>query len=310
MPREDLDAASERAFDVSYRMLGSVRDAEDIGQEAMLRLARADRPIDEPVAWVTTVATRLSIDHLRLARVQRETYVGPWLPEPLVVEPGPGPADHADVAEAVSQALLVVLERLTPMERAAFLLREAFGYEYADIAAIIGREEANCRQLVARARKHVQAGRPRFDPDPAVRRRLLEDFIAAAEEGDLARLERTLAEEAVFYADGGGNVPASRHPLVGANRIARAVVAVVRTQRRRGGLEHVAVTVNGQPGALRLTGDGALLDLFALDVADGRIQAVRVMRNPDKLAHMWARGWRRAQPARAARLVAARSGPT
>lgn len=292
MPSQELEAARQRAFDVSYRMLGSVRDAEDVGQEAMLRLARAGRPIDEPVAWVTTVATRLSIDHLRLARVRRETYVGPWLPEPLVVEAGPGPADRADIADAVSQALLVVLERLTPLERAAFLLREAFGYEYAEIAAIIGRQEANCRQLVARARKHIRADRPRFDPDPGLRRRLLEDFIAAAEDGDVARLERTLADDAVFYADGGGNVPASRHPLLGANRIARAVVAVVRTQRRRGGLEHLRVTVNGQPGALRVTGDGTLLDVFALDVADGRIQTVRVMRNPEKLAHLWARDWR------------------
>ncbi len=286
MPRQELDAARERAFDVSYRMLGSVRDAEDVGQEAMLRLARADRPVDEPVAWVTTVATRLSIDHLRRARVRRETYVGPWLPEPLVVESEPGPADRADVADAVSQALLVVLERLSPQERAAFLLREAFGYEYAEIATIVGRKEATCRQLVARARKHVRENRPRFDPDPGLRRRLLEDFLAAAEEGDVARLERTLADDAVFYADGGGNVPASRHPLVGANRIARAVVAVVRAQRRRGGLEHVPVTVNGQPGALRVTDDGALLDVLALDVADGRVQAVRGVRNPDKLAHL------------------------
>ena len=223
---EDLEALRRHGFGLAYRMLGTVADAEDVVQEALARLARVDEHLDEPAAWVTTVTTRLAIDHLRRERVRREHYIGPWLPEPLLEDVASsvgGPAETAEFAESLSQAFLVVLEQLTPVERAAFLLRVVFDYPYAEVAAIIGRSPVNCRQLVARARKHLAAARPRFDADPDLRRRLLERFLTAAEEGDLAGLEALLAEDAVLYADGGGQAVAARHPLVGAARIARCL---------------------------------------------------------------------------------------
>src|SRR3954453_24235435 len=174
MPDGQLEAVRRRAFGIAYRMLGSVSDAEDVAQEALLRLTSAEEQIHEPAAWVTTVATRLSIDVLRLARNRRETYVGTWLPEPLIDDTAAGPASQAELADSLSQAFLVILERLTPVERAAFLLREVFDYDYRSIAEIIDRSEANTRQIVARARKHIDACRPRFDADAAARKRLLE----------------------------------------------------------------------------------------------------------------------------------------
>src|SRR3954453_188769 len=183
---ERLEALRRQGFGVAYRMLGSVTEAEDIAQEALLRLTRQDVAIDEPAAWMTTVVTRLSINVLRSARARREAYVGPWLPEPLLEDPGPSPASSAELADSLSLAVLVLLERLSPVERAAYLLREVFAYEYAEIAGIIERTEVNSRQLVARARKHLEANRPRFDADEAARDALLERFLAAAEEGDLA----------------------------------------------------------------------------------------------------------------------------
>src|SRR5919205_2386288 len=192
----ELEALRRHGFGVAYRMLGSVSEAEDVTQEALLRLTRQQAAIDEPAAWLTTVATRLSINVLRSARARREAYVGPWLPEPLIEDPAPGPASRAELADSLSLALLALLERLTPLERAAYLLREVFGYEYAEIARIIERGEVNTRQLVTRARKRLEAGRPRFDADEAASHALLERFLAAAEEGDLRALEELLAEDA------------------------------------------------------------------------------------------------------------------
>lgn len=282
----ELDAVRRRAFAVAYRMLGSVAEADDVAQEAVLRLSRAGEPIDEPAAWVTTVATRLSIDVLRLARVRRETYVGPWLPEPLVEDVAAGPSAEVELMDTVSQAFLVLLERLSPLERAAFLLREVFDYDYSRIAEVLGRSEASCRQLVTRARRHVQADRPRFDPDAAARTRLLERFLEATRDGDLDGLERLLAEDAVMVADGGGKVSAARRPLLGAARIARVMVGITRTQHRHGAVDVEPVTVNGQPGRVLRGSDGRISDVLSIDVVDGRIQAVRVVRNPDKLAHL------------------------
>lgn len=257
-------------------MLGSVADAEDVAQDAILRLTRAEPP-DEPLAWITTVSTRLAIDELRRAR--RDDYVGPWLPEPLVGDA----AERVEMTESLSQAFLVVLERLTPTERAAFLLREVFEYDYRSIAGVLERGEASCRQLVARARKRLADGAPRFDPDPARRDELLERFLAAAEQGDLSALEALLAEDAVFYADGGGKVAAARHPLYGAARIARAYSAIARKQRA---LQRERVPVNGQPGRILRGPDGAVVDVLSIDVVDGRIAAIRIVRNPDKLCHI------------------------
>jgi RNA polymerase sigma-70 factor, ECF subfamily len=330
----ELEALRRHGFGVAYRMLGSVAEAEDVAQEAMLRLARVEEPIAEPAAWVTTVATRLSINVLKSARVRRESYVGPWLPEPLLEDPEPGPASQAELADSLSLALLVLLERLSPVERAAYLLREVFGYEYAEIAAIIEQTEVNSRQLVSRARKHLEASRPRFDADEAARDALLERFLAAAEEGDLEGLEALLAEDAVLYADGGGKVIASPEPLYGAALIARFMAGVAEVRRRFGKFQMRMVHVNGQPGrvvrgpeepefgeAQRLAaaraaaemnssdfdadsladrlltpgrdfpvpdGDDAphIWEVLTVDVVDGRIQAVRIVRNPDKLAHL------------------------
>jgi RNA polymerase sigma-70 factor, ECF subfamily len=283
----ELEAARRRGFDVAYRMLGSVAEAEDVAQEATLRLARSPGAVEEPTAWITTVATRLAIDHLRLARVRRESYVGPWLPEPLVDAGAPDPAARAQLAESLSLAFLVVLERLTPLERAAFLLRDVFDYDYAEIAAILDRSEASCRQLVTRARWHVAAERPRFDPDPALRDELLARFLTAADEGDLAGLEALLADDAMFYADGGGKKAAARRPVGGAARIARVMAGIARLRHRRApDLELQLVTIGGQPGLLARGPDGRVTDVLSVDVAGGRIQAVRIVRNPDKLAHL------------------------
>jgi RNA polymerase sigma-70 factor, ECF subfamily len=338
MSDRELEALRRVGFGVAYRMLGSVSEAEDVAQEALLRLTRQDGPIDEPAAWITTVVTRLSINVLRSARVRRESYVGPWLPEPLVEDPAPGPASRAELSDSLSLALLVLLERLTPVERAAYLLREVFGYEYADIADVIERTEVNSRQLVTRARKHLEASRPRFDADEAARDALLDRFLAAAEEGDLEALEELLANDAVLYADSGGKARAPQEPLVGAALIARFLAAVAQVRPPSGEFERVRV--NGQPGRLlrgpaerrldeaeRLATEKALADLksidadakqlaalvkrarddaegasnragspnpaevrvlsvLTVDVVEGRIQTVRIVRNPDKLGHL------------------------
>jgi RNA polymerase sigma-70 factor (ECF subfamily) len=340
MSDEELEALRRHGFGVAYRMLGSVAEAEDVAQEALLRLTRQEDPIDEPAAWITTVVTRLSINVLKSARARRESYVGPWLPEPLVEDPEPGPASRAELADSLSLALLVLLERLTPVERAAYLLREVFGYQYAEIADIIEQTEVNSRQLVTRARKHLEANRPRFDADEAARDALLERFLAAAEEGDLPALEELLAKDAVLYADSGGKAMAPQEPLFGAAVIARFMAAVSQARPPSAELESLPVRVNGQPGrlirgpaerplgeaerleaqrtlALMQSGDidaqelaelvkeareraggqatGAVAgeqaevrvwSVLTVDVVDGRIQTVRIVRNPDKLAHL------------------------
>jgi RNA polymerase sigma-70 factor (ECF subfamily) len=282
----ELEAVRDRGFAVAYRMLGTVSEAEDVVQDALLRMARTDEPIEQPAAWITTVATRLAIDVLRSARVQRETYIGPWLPEPLVEDAHTAPEARAELADSVSQAFLVLLERLTPVERAAFVLREVFGYDYPELAAVLNRTEVSCRQLVTRAKKHVEAEAPRFDTDPERRDRLFDSFVAAAEDGDLEELEQLLAEDAVFYSDGGGRISAARRPLYGAARIARVFASITRKSRQAGPFEDRRVRVNGQPGRIRRTSDRGIWDLVSVDVVDGRIQTVRVTRNPDKLTHL------------------------
>jgi len=283
----ELEAVRKRSFGVAYRMLGSVAEAEDVAQESMLRLARTDEDINEPLAWITTVATRLSIDVLRAARTSRESYIGPWLPEPLIDDEAPDPSAHAEVAESLSQAFLVMLERLTAVERAAFLLREVFDYDYPQIAEIIDRSEVNARQVVLRAKKHLDENRPRFDPDDGLRDQLLERFIAAAEAGDLEALERILAKDAALYSDGGGKASAARKPIFGGARLARVFIAMARTmQHRHGPVSDQRVHIGGQPGCVRRTPDGEIFSVFSVDVVDGRIKTVWVMRNPDKLAHV------------------------
>lgn len=282
----DLPALRRRAFAVAYRMLGSVVGAEDVAQETLLRLSGLEDGPEEPAAWVTTVATRLSIDHLRLARVRREGYVGPWLPEPLVVDPELGPGEQAELADEVSKALLVALEQLTPLERAAFVLREIFDYDYGRIAEVVERSEASCRQLVSRAKGHLQADRPRFDADPAHGQALLERFLAAAEDGNLSALEEMLAEDVVLYGDGGGKVKAATEPVAGPAAVARFLIEIARARRELGEFELELVRVNRQPGRVLRDADRRVWDVLSIDVLGGRVGAVRIVRNPDKLRRL------------------------
>ena len=284
---QDLEPPRRTAFAVGYRMLGTIDDAEDIAQEVVARLRRATEPIANRDAWATTVATRLSIDVLRSARAQRESYIGTWLPEPLLHDPSPGPAARAELADSLSQALLVALERLTPVERAAFLLRDVFDYDYGQIAPIIDRTEANARQLVTRARKHVEAGRPRFDADEQARDRLFEQFLQAVDDGDLGGLESMLAEDVVLWGDGGGKVLSARIPVEGLANVARFLVHSTRWRRKHGtDLSSEVVLVNGQPGQVLRSEDGAVFAVVSVDISGGRITAIRMMRNPDKLGHV------------------------
>jgi RNA polymerase sigma-70 factor (ECF subfamily) len=288
MEHDGHDDPHRVAFAVAYRMLGSVAEAEDVAQEVAIRLTAEDGAVESPAAWATTVATRLSIDVLRSARVRRETYPGPWLPEPVLEDPGPGPAERVALADTISQALLVALERLTPVERAAFLLREVFDYDYGRIAEIVDRSEDNARQLVSRAKRHVAAGRPRFDPDDEARDRLVGRFLAAVDGGDLRGLEDVLAEDVVLWGDGGGVVIAAKIPVHGAAAVARFLVHTHPSRRGRADATFAPARVNGQPGRILRHGDGTVDAVFAFDVVDGRIAAIRIVRNPEKLRHLGA----------------------
>ena len=255
------------AFAIAYRMLGSVSEAEDAVQEAFLRLHRAREEgerIESPRAYLATVVTRLCIDQLRSARVRRERYVGEWLPEPLVGAEDADPARHVEMADSLSMAFLLLLERLSPEQRAAFLLREVFDYPYGD----------------------VEEGRPRYEPSQELRVELTRRVLAAIEEGDLAGLEDLLAEDVVLHGDGGGKVPALARPVAGRKRVARTLLAWARAGRRFGGATVRPVVVNGQPGAITRDSEGRLINVFALQIADGRVQALSSVVNPDKLGHL------------------------
>jgi RNA polymerase sigma-70 factor (TIGR02957 family) len=284
-----LEELRPRAFAVAYRMLGSVSEAEDIVQEALLRLhvmLEQGERIESPRAYLSTVVTRLCIDQLRSARVRRESYVGEWLPEPLVDDGRSDPADHAELADSLSLAFLVLLESLTPEQRAAFLLREVFDYPYAEIAAIIGTGEDNTRQLVARARKHVDERRPRFEASQQRREQLTRSFLAAVSDGDLQALEELLARDVVLHGDGGGRVRAVPRPVQGRAKVARLLLSGIRATEPFGGLSLRQVQVNGQPGATVSDAAGKLIAVVVLDIADRHIQAVRAIANPDKLRHL------------------------
>jgi RNA polymerase sigma-70 factor (TIGR02957 family) len=276
------------AFALAYRMLGSVSDAEDIVQEALLRLHQAmqKEPIAVPQAWLSTVVTRLCLDQLRSARARRETYFGEWLPEPLVAEVTPAAEQRYERAQSLSMAFLLLLETLSPVQRAVFLLRDVFDYEYADIARMVGKSEAACRQIAVRARAHVREGRPRFEVRPQQHERLVERFFAAIEEGDVAGLENVLAEHVTLQGDGGGRVPALARALHGRATVAKTLLNWARAGARAGGYTIRRATVNGQPGALIVTAAGAVVAVWALDVVTDRIAAVRSIVNPDKLRHI------------------------
>ncbi|MEW6636675.1 MAG: RNA polymerase sigma-70 factor [Actinomycetota bacterium] len=265
-------------FSIAYRMLGSVMDAEDAVQEAFVRWRRAGE-VRSPKAYLTSVVTRLCIDHLRSARARREEYAGPWLPEPLVVEPA---ADPAVLDETLSMAFLVLLESLSPVERAVFLLREVFDYDYAEISKIVGKSEANCRQIARRARQSVAARRPRFDPAPEDGERLVRRFVEACMSGDMEGLLRMMSEEITLWTDGGGRVRAARNPIYGSDRVARFLLGV--TVRAPEGLVVRFVRVNGQPGFISYHADGSPQGAAVFDISSGgRIAAIRLVVNPEKL---------------------------
>ena len=284
-----LEELRPRAFAVAYRMLGSVSEAEDIVQEALLRvhlaLQQGER-IESPHAYLSTVVTRLCIDQLRSARVRRESYVGEWLPEPLVDDGRSDPADHAEMADSLSLAFLVLLESLTPEQRAAFLLREVFDYPYAEIAAIIDTGQDNTRQLVSRARKYVDERRPRFEASQQEREQLASSFLAAINDGDLHALEKLLAQDVVVHADGGGKVRVIPRPVQGRAKVARLLLAVAMKRSAFGGWFMRQAQVNGQTGVTASDTVGNLIAVLVLDIADGHISAVRAIVNPDKLHHL------------------------
>jgi RNA polymerase sigma-70 factor (ECF subfamily) len=272
------------AFAVAYRMLGSVSEAEDVVQEAMLRLHGADRSeVRSPTAYTATVVSRLALDELRSARVRRERYVGTWLPEPVLGEPGP--AERAELRESLEAAFLIVLETLGPVERAVFVLHDLFDLPYGEVAEVVERSEATCRQIAARARRHVAARQQRFDPPAAERDRLVARFFAAVEAGDVAGLERMLAADVTFHGDGGASGLGLKHPVLGRLRVARLLAGIVR-QARRYGLRLDPAVVNGGPGARVVDQEDRLLNVFGLDVRDGQVVAVRSVINPDKLRHL------------------------
>ena len=284
---ELLDELRPVAFSIAYRMLGSVSEAEDVVQETLLRvhaMLEDGERIESPRAYAATVATRLAIDALRSARVRRETYVGEWLPEPLVTDPSP--AEHAETADSLSLAFLVLLENLSPEQRAVFLLREVFDYGYGEIAEIVGKSEDNTRQLAARARRHVEERRPRFEPSVEQRDALADRFFAAAQQGELEALEALLAEEVELYGDGGGKVPALARVLRGRNRVARTLAAWGRQGRKLPGVTQRRVEINGQPGALLFDANGKVFGALALEIFDGRVQSLRSVVNPNKLRHL------------------------
>jgi RNA polymerase sigma-70 factor (TIGR02957 family) len=287
-------------FSIAYRMTGSVSDAEDIVQEAFLRLARpqADAAAASPKAYLATITTRLAIDHLRSARVRREAYVGTWLPEPLIGQDQPGPADLAETSDSLSMAFLVLLESLSPAERAVFLLREVFSYEYREIAEVTGKTEAASRQLFARARRRVDEGRPRFETSRAEGEALTSLFLAAADGGDMSALFERLAPDVVFYGDSGGMGETTFiAPVAGRELVAEVIsVQIQRTVQLGASLE--GTWVNGQPGMLARDADGGVIAVIAFDVLDGQVQAVRTVANPEKLRHVgpvsrtWHLRWR------------------
>jgi RNA polymerase sigma-70 factor (ECF subfamily) len=276
-------------FAIAYRMVGSVSDAEDIVQEAFLRFHRATNEgdvVESPKAYLSAVTTRLGIDHLRSARVRRERYVGQWLPEPLLTDEAPDVSQHAETADSLSLAFLVLLESLSPVERAVFLLREVFGYGYDEIARVVDKSEDNCRQIAVRARRQVDAKKPRFEASRQRKEELAQRFFAAAAEGDAEGLLGLLAADVVAYGDGGGKAPAFPRPVFGRDRVARLFAAFRARAEEFRVTSLQPATINGQPGAVFFDPDGHPVVVVSLDIAEDQVQAIRAVSNPDKLSHL------------------------
>lgn len=272
-------------FSIAYRMLGGRADAEDMLQETFIRLQQtAATEIESPRAFLVTIISRLCINHLQSARVTREEYVGPWLPEPLVTTSADDPSAVARVDESLSLAFLMLLERLTPVERAVLLLRDVFDYDYAEIADILGQHEPNCRQILRRARQHITHNRPRFDPSPQQREKLLHEFLEASRRGDMQGLVSLLSDEIVLYSDGGGKAAAVPNPISGPDNVARFIVGARRKLVPRNVIRHPA-QINGQPGVVGYV-DGRPYSVLSIDVADGRIRNIYIVTNPEKLGRL------------------------
>jgi RNA polymerase sigma-70 factor, ECF subfamily len=269
-------------FAIAYRMLGSVAEAEDVVQEAFLRYHECGVEPESPRAYLATITTRIAIDQLRSARARREVYPGEWLPEPLVDDEA---ARHAETADSLSLAFLHLLEQLSPVERAVFLLREVFDYSYREVGEIVGKSPANCRQILARAHTHVDEGRRRFDVSREEREEVARRFLAAWDDGDTDRLIDLLAADAVVHGDGGGKAPSIPEPLVGAERVAKALIGWGRRAREIG-LRHRTALVNGDPGIVFSDADGQIVWVSAFEIADAHVVAVRSVLNPDKLGHL------------------------
>jgi RNA polymerase sigma-70 factor (ECF subfamily) len=282
---EEFEELRPLLFSIAYRILGSVAEAEDAVQETWLRYQAYPGQPTSAKAFLSAVVTRISIDVLRSAHVRREEYVGPWLPEPLLTDPYQDPERSAELADSVSMAALLLLERLSPLERAVFVLREVFGFGFPEVASAVGRSEAACRQLAVRARRHMDAGRPRFEADRRERDALATRFFGALREGDVEGLRELLAADAALAGDGGGKSPALARSVIGAGKVARLLASIFPW------LVSIDVTleqheVNGQPGAIFRDRDGKVLFTLTLDVLDGQIQTIRSVNNPDKLSHL------------------------
>ncbi|MGW1954988.1 RNA polymerase sigma-70 factor [Streptomyces sp. NPDC001920] len=280
---DEFETHRPRLFGLAYRMLGSADEAEDTVQDAFVRFSGADRSaIRYPAAWLAKVVTNLCLTRLTSARARREQYVGPWLPEPVVTSDGTlGPLESAEQRDAVSMAMLVLLERLTPTERAVYVLREAFAYGHREIAEALDLTEANCRQLYRRAVRRVGEPRSRFESTPERQEELVASFVAAAREGDLARLEKVLAAGVVWSSDGGGKVSAARRPVEGREKVSRLLVGLV--ERFMEGVHFTTAEVNGEPAVAAWAG-GTLVGLVVLELGDGLVVHARAVVNPDKLA--------------------------
>jgi RNA polymerase sigma-70 factor, ECF subfamily len=281
---EEFEQLRPLLFAIAYRILGSVSEAEDAVQETWLRYQASTTQPTSTRAFLSAVVTRISIDVLRSARVRREQYVGAWFPEPLLSDPYEDPERSAELADSLSMAALLLLERLTPVERAVFVLREVFGFGFPEIASAVGRSEAACRQLAVRARRHMDAGRPRFEADRRERQELADRFFDAFREGDVDGLRELLAADVQMVGDGGGKAPQWRH-IVGAEKVVRVLTGIVAPFVQIGGVVEPH-EVNGQPGAIFRDRDGKVISTLVLDILDGRIQTIRGVINPDKLGHV------------------------
>ena len=287
-PLNDENNLRPLMFSIAYRMTGSVAEAEDLVQEAFFRMGRAQESgvtVESPKAYLTTTVTRLAINHLRSARVRRESYVGTWLPEPVVTDLHENPEQMVELSDSLSMAFLLLLESLSPVERAVFLLREVFEYPYEDIAQVVDKNEANCRQIFARARQRISAQQARHEASPAQSEALVRSFLAASRDGDLDQLVGLLAADAAFYSDGGGKATSTPRPIFGGDHVATLILGIFERAKRMGITIEPAL-VNGGPGVITHDAQGKVVSVLSLEVLDGVVQSIRGIVNPDKLQHL------------------------